>query len=486
MIPHERFVMNLDDIIIVDKALRELGDVEGHPFHGNQWTGGFDGGSDDTVRLYRGDAQNVNPSLSYSDPRALFGAGIYLTDSKRVAGDYTSKGAHEGVVLRYDGGAKGTKQDAIDQYKRQLATTVDKDGNPLPFPQPLHGYSYTGDSAPSPEWKRRADEDTARLRQADKLWKQREDQYIVRKQADGLITIREKSAPGTVAHYEIPRDWVSKTLDAEDEIPKRVAGELHDVLMKLGDRQTARDLYNFATTPDEDGFRPSFRKVFTSIVGGPLRESEEGSVAFRRAMKDLGYKGIRYQGGVTMGGARHEAFVFWDEQGLKKVRALGDVEGHPFHGNQWTEGSGTTQAVEKVPANVRKELPRPVRGKVYSKEEIADRVDEYLMKHYGLTAAAQAKGIADRERGVFLSRDFNDDVLQQYGHFYEHRIASKTWQDATKALHPAQREEAFVKCFADFFTNPTAQKILSLTNPLGAIVEIPYHDIFKSWGWVKE
>jgi len=305
----------------------------------------------ETVKLYRGDSQSLNPSLSYSDPRALFGAGIYLTDSKRIAGDYRSKGADEGIAFRYSGNTKTTKQDAIDAYIRREARYVDAEGNKLEFEQRLHGYAYEPGVDVSAEWKRKADEDTTRIEHARKAWESSKNQYEVRKQADNTIIIRNKIDAGHVSHYDIPKEWVSKTLDAENEISMRVVDALHDTLRELDDRSTADDLYQFATRQDESGFRPSFRDVFTSIVDGPIR-SEEGSVALRKMFKELGYKGIRYSGGQTMGGARHNAYVFWDEQGLKKARTLEFNEDQPRD----ERGRWTNSGVEGTFVDTKSEL----------------------------------------------------------------------------------------------------------------------------------
>lgn len=264
-------------------------------------------GPSDAVTLYRGDSADVNPSLDKADPRALFGPGIYLTNNKRIAGDYTTKGAGEEVVFRYGGKAgKVSKQDVIDAYKRVvLARYYDDEGKKSFFPL----RDEEGDRS-------------KRLQNAEKLWQEMARTHEVRVQVDGNAVIRKKGAAARVAQYHVPKAWLAKTIDAEDEISTDLLAAIHDSLRAHGDHGTARDAWDFGSQANEDGYKPTFREVYTSIVGGPLREDDDAIVDLRRRFKALGYKGIRYAGGVTMGGGvKHDAYVFWDEQGLKKRRA---------------------------------------------------------------------------------------------------------------------------------------------------------------------
>lgn len=267
--------------------------------------------------LHRGDAGDVHPSLDKADPRALFGPGIYLTDNRRIAGDYTTKGAHDAVLFRYGGSpGKTRKADVISRFiHRTLVARTEWDH--------MRYLSPGKNALESPlEPGTFVHKDTAKAHaDAKAAWDAMADSVEVRVNADGSAVIRKKSAPGRVASYRVPESWLSKTIDAEAEIDDDVLDALHDTLRAHGDRQTARDMYAFATAEDADGNRPTFRAVYTAISGGPLRDSDDAIVDLRRAFKALGYKGIRYAGGTTMGGGgRHNAYVFWDEQGLKKRR----------------------------------------------------------------------------------------------------------------------------------------------------------------------
>jgi hypothetical protein len=272
------------------------------------------------VRLYRGTpVKHKVQSLAKADPYALFGPGIYLTSSKRIAGDYTTKGAHsdQGVIFRYQG-RRGvvSKQEVIDTFIRQTARYMDDEGRPS-WEQPMGhlGREY--------EKFHFSDDPGTRQRktQAAALWKKMEKDHEVRIGADGVAVIRKKQNPADVAVYDVPQAWIAATIDAEAETDERVALAMHDALKAYYvNPRDAGEVYDFAMGKDNDtGDRPAFRQVYARW----RHELGDKHAIFRRELKDRGVKvkGVRYQGGVTMGGGgRHEAFAFWDEQGLAKLR----------------------------------------------------------------------------------------------------------------------------------------------------------------------
>lgn len=263
---------------------------------------------EEMVTLYRGDAGPIKSfSLGKADPKALFGLGIYFTDSPRLGGDYTAKG--QDVIFRYGGNwgkKRATKQQAIEAYVWRLAQYVDENGNKLQWGASLPAFSDDPIRI-------------KRMKQAEKQWNQMKNDVEIRSQTDGSIVIRKKSHPGTRTAIQIPKRALQQTLDAEQEISKEAATALADVLRRLGDEGTARDTWNYATTADEDGFLPTWRQIYTSITADSPIVSPEGQLMLRRKLKELGYTGIRYAGGVTMGGRKHNAYVFWDEQGINKL-----------------------------------------------------------------------------------------------------------------------------------------------------------------------
>ena len=261
-----------------------------------------------TITLYRGDSSTIkNFSLDKADPHSLFGQGIYLTDTPRLARDYTAKGQTNDIVYRYNGGAKGTKQKAIESYIRSMADYIDENGKDLFFAQSIPGYE-------------RDPIRIKRLEFARKKWEAMSKNYEVRKLTDNLIIIRKKQNDAQVSTYAVPVSVLDNLLDADEEIPEEVTNLLHSILRKLDDKGTADEMWQAAQPNYEDGSIPSYRQIYTSIIAGSPLISKEGQLLLRKGLKELGYNGIKYQGGVTVGNIRHHAYVFWDEQGLKKAK----------------------------------------------------------------------------------------------------------------------------------------------------------------------
>lgn len=353
----------------LSKAQRLVNFDEGkHPRdESGKWTEA--GATGPVVTLYRGDSADVVHSLSHSDPLALFGAGIYLTDSKRIANDYRAKGAE--VVFRAQ---NASKSEAVDRYIRHLArnkiqhprqaeleqkiaqqyAVVESEGKkavetakgtayeskichwsdamqsasvlvrnkPADMPElllaALSKVSDAKDSAMLLQQEIDSVED--KLPAAKSLWDATKKALDIRKLADGSVVFRKKDDTGVRTEISVPESWVKHALDAEAEITPEVAGALAGTLAWLGDVATAADVRAAAKHKDEDGFKPSFRQIYTSITSGSPLMTDAGQKAWRTALKELGYKGIKYAGGVTMGGPAHTAYVFWDEQGLRKLQ----------------------------------------------------------------------------------------------------------------------------------------------------------------------
>jgi len=287
------------------------------------------------VTLFRGDSQGIKTfSLSKADPMALFGQGIYLTDNKRVANDYMAKGAQTGgdIIYKFAGGSKTTKQEAIDHWIYEKAKWMNLDGT---LETGIHTWGRNGlEFSNGTKWgnltNNVAQEEYAkRIELATELWKKLAPTVEVRKQLDGDIVIRKKKHSGQVAVFELPEAIVNNCLNADEEIPEKVVDLLNDILVRVGDRGTARAMMDFIKQyerqgieddPDSgSGFLPSFRRVWTSITAdSPLHDNQTG---IRRGLKDLGYTGIKYLGGISMGGGyKHSAYVFWDENQINKFR----------------------------------------------------------------------------------------------------------------------------------------------------------------------
>ena len=254
-----------------------------------------------TMTLYRGDVAKVGThSVTRGDTGALFGQGVYLTNNRRIAGDYTTKGMSDDIVFSFGPGF--TKEKAIERYIWRIAQNIDADGKPTFFPLSMPALSDNP-------------ERIKRLELARQEWDEMSKDLEIRFNVDKSGVIRKKQGKQKVSEYEVPLDMVENALNAEEEIDDDAYYAICFAL-KTAD-YSCNNLPNLQE--DEDGYKPTFRAVYKEVW--ELMANPKAQVAFRRKMKELGYTGIEYAGGVSMGGGiKHRAFVFWDEQRLKKAR----------------------------------------------------------------------------------------------------------------------------------------------------------------------
>lgn len=267
------------------------------------------------VRLYRGDAKQIGQfSVGMTNMFGLFGQGIYLTDNVRVARDYTAKGSNQ-VMFRMSGRGL-TKAEAIKHFIRsRLVPYTGPDGNPLPSFERNNIYMFGHDGLPSKPEERKI------WVAAHKRWEKMAPQVEIRKQLDGDIIFRKKTADKPVSEFLVPKRVIEKMLDADDDIPDDVLGVMSRILTKYSDRATASEMEAFVRQNEREEQRPTFRQVWTALTGDSGLHDVRSQEEFRDAMRDLGYPGITYLGGITMGGGyKHHAYVFFDSSTVNKYR----------------------------------------------------------------------------------------------------------------------------------------------------------------------
>jgi hypothetical protein len=261
--------------------------------------------TNDVMVLYRGDSSNIKTqSLDKADTKALFGQGIYLTNNKRIANDYKSKGGKPIFSLA---GAK-TKQEVIDYYIKILAGYIDENGNDI------HPFDLSRKELPP------FVDDPIRLKRlefARQKWEKEKHKYEIRIGVDKSGKILEKNT-GYLSIYEVPNDFINKTYNVEEEIDPDV---IDCLCLSIRDTDPSCSILKQITQTDEDGFRPTFRAVWNILRDYEQMLNQKSQIVFRRKMKDIGYTGLEYSGGITMGGGvLHRAFVFWDEQKINKFK----------------------------------------------------------------------------------------------------------------------------------------------------------------------
>ena len=274
------------------------------------------------LRLYRGDSSKIDQfEVGKTSLMNLFGQGIYLTDNKRVAGDYTSKGNQGNVIFRMQG-RNLTKQTVIDAYVRQKARMTDLTGKEDFYGQDVK-FSDGGQWGTIINDLRKREYET-RIEIARQKWQKMSRDYEVRIKLDGtgVIQKKPKHKAGAVTVFDIPEVYFEYCLYADREVNDRVLDCLAYVLKKHGDAGTARDMYDFVKNEKWNDNDLTFRQVYTSITSNsPLKYDAAVQAEFIEELQEAGYNGIEYTGGITMGGGyKHRAFVFWDENDINRFR----------------------------------------------------------------------------------------------------------------------------------------------------------------------
>lgn len=286
-----------------------------------------------TVTLYRGDAKATgNLSLGKTDTNALFGQGVYATDSPRVANDYQAKGAAN--LAEYRGTGRNAPVKTItDTYEKFIE---DKSRELAKYKFNISTESFDGTVGRIPNeiatWRLNPTTDRflALARQeAERLYPRAS--LNIRKQVDGRFVVRtaETAKAGVRTGLRMPQSVIARTLDAEAPLPPGVADALADTLADgFGDGVTrsvvgvraAGRIRGLAEARPDLGWEPTYRNLYEAAVQeSDDILSQELQISLRRRLGDLGYTGIRYQGGAR-GGAGHNAYVFWDEQAIQRLQ----------------------------------------------------------------------------------------------------------------------------------------------------------------------
>jgi hypothetical protein len=318
----------------------------------------------DEATLYRGDSSQIDQfDVTKTDHSALFGKGIYLTDSPDVAGDYTVK-ASEHVVFSPDIRAGDqpahSERDIVAMYLRHIMDTrLDRDDK----------IQAIKDSIWDRYWNKefKNGENEARDVLTDELKKLTKDlmkaaKAIYKNEAPDLRLIQntmgefqivKKDRTGFVTTFEVPDDYLAKCLDAEKPLPDLVLTAIKEMMTdgepdRIMDMRDAREKFctfdEWCKAYNTIGIAYAWRKGSDRIVKGKgtpsldliwngthmghhLFSNPEFQNAFIAKMQALGYVGLEYEGGNRvgghvrgLGGVKHHAYVFWDADALAHFR----------------------------------------------------------------------------------------------------------------------------------------------------------------------
>jgi hypothetical protein len=313
--------------------------------------------------LYRGDSQKIDAyDINVTDAAALLGPGIYLTNDPAVAGDYTAARGHERVFPSGFHDSFKSSRELIHGYVTQIAWKMFGDRKFAKDWIVPHGEPTT-DKA-----QRKLELDTKNA------WEERRQDLIkdaieqvrkelptlrVQKLTTGELVLVRRDRPASIATFDIPESYLAKTLHADRPMPDAVLavmkklwlavfpndnGDLRDHNERNVNFDTYVDNYRRYGTRyvwrDDDegriggkGENPSLDDLMNGTHGGyhafkvGTFDERTKAMALIKALMDLGYVGLEYDGGTRVaghtrggGGRRHRAFVFWDTAALAKFR----------------------------------------------------------------------------------------------------------------------------------------------------------------------
>lgn len=186
---------------------------------------------------------------------------------------------------------------------------------------------------------------------------------------------------------------------------------------------------------------------------------------------------------------------------LEKDIRTAEAVGHPFHGNQYTDEPGpmiavqipggpkifgtpeAQAAVKKVldtmPAKAVQEAAVKKINAFTTQHETSKQIDDYLLKHYGITSDMQAKGLYDTDRQQIFVKAGAHETAEQLSQSFDHRVSSAEWQ---RLAHERDRDPN--ELFRDAFMSAFAT-VGTMASPITVGIEGAIH-LFQKWGWLGD
>lgn len=316
-----------------------------------------------TKTLYRGDSSDVERfDIERTDQYALFGRGIYLTDSLEVARDYTVKGDDRPGVS-FEG---NTEKEAILELLRYFMKEAGYDEQISATKDTYQRQFYALDN------QSREDHDAIMAKfeaavsvikqkyfqEAKKRLQREKDKWEIINLTTGMFTAIRKNTTRGISSFKVPLGYLKRVYPVEAPMNKKVLGLVRNEFDKhglIGRTIDMRDRENTQRFPFDDwmqwfpkngsryawtdnsiggeGVLPSVDEVINGThVGGNLVHGTGDNNfwdSFRIEMQKLGYVGLVYQGGIRVagsgnrggGGLKHNAYVFWNVKDLEKFRS---------------------------------------------------------------------------------------------------------------------------------------------------------------------
>ncbi len=312
-----------------------------------------------TLTLYRGDSQHIEQfDVTKTDRDALFGSGIYLTDSPAVARDYSfARTYHHNSHPSPE--AYDSQQELVADYLQHIIRVELEWANTRH--NMINGFRERAwaisDDKPAIEalkiemQKAILDSYKEALKRAKAIYNQRVTDMVFVQNTLGQWKLLKRDWKGFVSHFEVPVDYANKCLHGDQPLTDAALKVIRDTIYEQWPDGMVdfRDSEGLGTPFDNwlhlfltEGVRYSFgggrvaggtgeNPCLDEIMNGTLagmhirKHTEEKLLA---RMVGLGYVGIEYHGGMRVGGHNrgggghaHRAFVFWDDHYINGCRS---------------------------------------------------------------------------------------------------------------------------------------------------------------------
>lgn len=310
--------------------------------------------------LYRGDSSKIDSfDINKTDPMALFGKGIYLTDNKTIADDYTMKAGKNIIFISEK--ARSIKE-LIKEY---LYNIMENDLNYHTKANKIHDEARDNlwddiKNNSSEEMRNKLKSDQKKLYQslfkkAKEIFSTRMNDFRIKKDTTGKFYIVDKNRTSQITTFDIPEEYLSRTINSDIPLTDQEINIIGKFIIQIfGDRildfrnldgkmiSYKEYIDNFkkygaryaweGITIGGKGKNPTLDELWNGTHAGYHIFKGEHQDQFIKFMQNYGYVGIEYQGGKRLGshvrgggGELHRAFVLWDSSYINKWKIDVDI-----------------------------------------------------------------------------------------------------------------------------------------------------------------
>jgi len=332
----------------------------------------------DMIKLYRGDGNKFDVyDVGKTDENALFGPGIYLTSSPKVAKDYTSNTddiVFSGRTIRNKHIASDRseiinlwvrkeltnkinkiKSEYNTQYNNKMSTVFVKygfDKNKYKELTDDENDQYIKDITKLEDDLKKTFKKNVNIE--IKLFindlKNRKKDYRIIKRTQGYYDIVQNTSNSNISTYLLPISYVNKTIDADAPMNLGIISIIRDILvndfgmigkLNLSLEQDGNNNYSFNDWIEKVKDIPARPYLGNEAFGGNgeypslyqfLHDTGPGITMmnnpalfwerFIHYMTNKGNVGIRFNGNHGTSGIKQKSYVFWDADFISKSKTM--------------------------------------------------------------------------------------------------------------------------------------------------------------------